>query len=274
MMKSFVCTLAFMTFVVALDGAQQQQQPPPQRATGTAEGRVNAVLVDVVVRDKHGDPVRDLAQADFEVFEDSVPQKIGSFTLVSNGVAPAPPEMPPTPSATAGAPPAPSPANNGPTVTALVFDRLSPEGRRLAVEAAKKYLGSREETPDYLGIFSVDLALTPYAPFTRSTRVLRQALDRMATRASSQFANPEEQQRRENLLQASAAASQGATPASAGGPGGAPAMGTAAGDAQLAQMEANMIRDFDVMARNQEGYSTTNGLFAIIGAMRALPGRK
>jgi VWFA-related protein len=260
-----------MTFVAALNGAQQ---PPAQRATGTSETRVNAVLVDVVVRDKRGDPVRDLTQADFELSEDGVPQKIGSFTLVSNGVVPAPPETASTTAAAAGAPAVALPANNGPTVTALVFDRLSPEGRRLAVEAAQKYLSSKEETPDYFAIFSVDLALTPYAPFTRNTRVLRQALDKMSTRASSQFSNPEEQQRRQNLLQASAAASQGATPSGAGGPGGAPTMGTADGDAQLAQMEANMIRDFDVMARNQEGYTTTNGLFAIIGAMRALPGRK
>ncbi len=35
-----------------------------------------------------------------------------------------------------------------------------------------------------------------------------------------------------------------------------------------------MIRDFDAMERDQQGYSTTNGLFAVIGALRQLPGRK
>ena len=40
------------------------------------------MLVDVVVRDRKGQPVRDLTQADFEVIEDSVPQKVGSFTTV------------------------------------------------------------------------------------------------------------------------------------------------------------------------------------------------
>ena len=30
-----------------------------------------------------------------------------------------------------------------------------------------------------------------------------------------------------------------------------------------------MIEDFDVMERDQQGYSTTNGLFAIISALRA-----
>jgi len=45
-------------------------------------------------------------------------------------------------------------------------------------------------------------------------------------------------------------------------------------EAQLAQMQSNMIRDFDVMERDQQGYSTTNGLFAIIGTLGRLPGRK
>ena len=35
-----------------------------------------------------------------------------------------------------------------------------------------------------------------------------------------------------------------------------------------------MIRDFDVMERDQQGYSTTNGLFSIIKSLRKLPGRK
>ena len=42
----------------------------------------------------------------------------------------------------------------------------------------------------------------------------------------------------------------------------------------LAQMQANMIRGFDALERDQSGYSTTNGLFAIIEQMRRLPGRK
>ena len=46
---------------------------------------VTAVLVDVVVRDKRGQPVRDLTEADFEIVEDGVPQKIGSFTPIFEG---------------------------------------------------------------------------------------------------------------------------------------------------------------------------------------------
>src|SRR5262245_17314677 len=61
-------------------GAQQQQ--PPARADKALNERVTAVLVDVVVRDKRGQPVADLSPSDFELFEDGVAQKIGSFTPI------------------------------------------------------------------------------------------------------------------------------------------------------------------------------------------------
>lgn len=259
------------------------QQPPPQRAAGTLREGVNAVLVDVVVRDKRGQPVPDLTQADFEVVEDGVTQRIGSFTPVFEGAglrqSTTVPMTPPA-GGTAGAAAATAapggtaaPTYGGPVVTALVFDRLNPEARRLAVQAAQNYLGNQTETPSYIGIFGVDLSLTAYAPFTRNARVLRQALDRMAGRGSSSLSGADQQQARTAADQRAASATAAAAAATAGagaggGPGGAP------GDAILAQMESRALREFEVMERDQGGYSTTNGLFAIIGTLRAIPGRK
>jgi VWFA-related protein len=249
-----------------------QQQPAPQRAPATVNERVTAVLVDVVVRDKHGQPVRDLTQSDFEILEDGVPQTVGSFAPVFDGtitapVAATPPPAPGAARAPVGSPP---PVSAGPTVTALVFDRLSPEGRRLAVQAAQNYFGGNEQAPGYVGIFGIDLALTPFTPFTRNVRLLRQGLDRMASRGSASFNSPEQRQQKANADQQAAAA--GVAAAGRGGAGAA--IGGASADAQLAQMQSNMIRDFEIMERDQQGYSTTNGLFAIIATLRKLPGRK
>jgi len=267
---SLACFL-FATTIVAELGAGQA---PAQRATGVVEARATAVLVDVVVRDKRGEPVRDLNPSDFELLEDGVAQKIASFTPTFDGVpAPTAPALTNPASPASGATSGPSPSNR-PNITALVFDRLSPDARRLAVQAARNYMGNKEETPDYYGVFSVDLALTPYSSFTRNARVLRNALDKMGSRASSSFVNPDEQQRRQNLEQQAATAGQATAPSSSGGPGGAPTVGTAAGDALLAQMEARMIQGFERMARDEQGYSTINGLFAVIDGMRTLPGRK
>jgi VWFA-related protein len=55
--------------------AAAQRQVP-----GAFRGRVVLVPVDVRVLDPDGNPVTDLRQADFTVFEDSVPQPIGHFS--------------------------------------------------------------------------------------------------------------------------------------------------------------------------------------------------
>jgi VWFA-related protein len=252
------------------DGEARQQ--PPQRATGTLHEGVTAVLVDIVVRDKRGQPVHDLTQADFELSEDGVPQKIGSFTPVFEGDALRQPTSA-APAATATAA-GTAPVVGGPIVTALVFDRLSSESRQLAVQAAQNYLGNRAETTSYIGIFGVDLGFTPYAPFTRNANVLRQALARMGRRGSASFNSPEQKQQKADADQKASSSAQAASNAIAGAAGGGGSVGTAAGDAMLAQMESRMIDEFNVMERDQQGYATTNGLFAIIDALRAIPGRK
>ena len=196
---SGVAVLLVALSVVA--GVAQQSQIP--RADKTLNEGVTAVLLDVVVRDKRGQPVRDLVLSEFEVIEDGVRQTIGSFTPVFPASPAATPVPPPvvdapvraTPGASGGANTSP-PVNDGPAVTALVFDRLSPEARRLAVQAAQAYLGTKEEAPNYIGIFGVDLALTPYAPFTRNGYVLRQALAAMAGRSSASFNSAEQRQQK------------------------------------------------------------------------------
>jgi len=241
-----------------------------QRAQATIKEGVRAVLVDVVVRDKRGQPVRDLTQADFQIVEDGVPQTIGSFTPVFERPAGAAPSAPST--ASVGTPI----IGTGPGVTALVFDRLGPESRRLAAQAARGYLGSKEESADFVAVFGIDLALTPYVPFTRNAVALRKALDAILTSTSSGFNTPEQRRAIADATQAATTANQSASnaTAAAGGPAGGAAVGTAAGAAQLAQLQASMIRDFEQMESDQQGYATINGLFAIIKTLGRIPGRK
>src|SRR3954454_3486904 len=131
--RSLMCALAVILAVVQGDA----QQSTPQRASGTIGETVTAVVVDVVVRDRRGQPVRDLTQADFQVLEDGVPQNIGSFSGVFSGApaaAPAAAFAQPAPSAPAAAKAAaPVVADTSVPVTALVFDLMNPEARRIAV---------------------------------------------------------------------------------------------------------------------------------------------
>ncbi|MGH9203693.1 MAG: VWA domain-containing protein, partial [Vicinamibacterales bacterium] len=69
--------------------AQPQTQPapgdPPVFKTG-----IHFVRVDAIVTDQQGNPVSDLKQTDFEVFEDNKPQAVETFRLVKiDTIAPA-----------------------------------------------------------------------------------------------------------------------------------------------------------------------------------------
>jgi VWFA-related protein len=248
----------------------------PQRAIGTVKEGVTAVLVDVVVRDRRGEPIKDLTQADFEITEDGAPQRIGSFTPILEGLLgtssalAARPAAPPA----GNAPGAPSIAA-GPAVTAIVFHSLSLESRKRAVQAAQAYLGEKEEMPNYIGVFGADLSLVSLVPFTRNGYAVRQALNRMATGSSAGFNAPEMQQQRataESAATSAAAAASNAT--GAAGAGNSGNVGTAAGDAKLAQMEASILSGFQEMERNQSGYIATDALMAIVRTLGRLPGRK
>lgn len=57
--------------------------------TPTFKSRVNLVVVPVVVRDQSGQPVGNLTQQDFHLFDNNKPQEIASFNLQTNEIQPA-----------------------------------------------------------------------------------------------------------------------------------------------------------------------------------------
>jgi VWFA-related protein len=261
--------MLLIVLLVCTTGAQE-----PQRAVGTIKEGVTAVLVDVVVRDRRGQPVRDLTQADFEILEDGTAQTVGSFTPVLDGALASSAPAPAAATAPSGATPV-APFAAGPAVTAIVFHGLSPEGRKRAVTAAQAYLGQKEEMQNYIGIFAIDLSLTPLVPFTRNGYAVRQALNVMATGSAPGLNAPEMQQQRANAESAAKTAASAANSATAGaGAGNSGAVGTAAGDARLAEMQASIISGFQAIDRDQGGYIATDALFAIVRTLGRLPGRK
>ena len=231
------------------------------------------MLVDVVVRDRKNQPVRDLTQADFEVREDGVAQTIGSFAPVREGVtlqaSTATGDAAPVPSApAAGASPVGTrpAAPGGPPVTALVFHGLNLEARRRAVQAAQAYVGETEETANYIAVFGIDFTLRPLVPFTRNGVAVRQALKVLAS-GSSQMAGAAPERDPTSIADRATPATPSGTP---GGPGG----GGGGVDAQLQAMAAQMMNGFEIMERDRQGYIATDALSAMVHTMGRLPGRK
>lgn len=259
---------------------QEPGQDEETVVVGTTE-----VLMDAVVKDKKGAVVKDLRASDFEVMEDGVKQEIRSFRLVTRdrraedrergaagGVETAPAQ--PTPArrpATASARPL--------GAVALVFDRLSPEARVRARDAALSYVGTETRPDDFVGVFSIDLALRALQPFTSDGQLVRQAIERFAAGGSSthgqtagQLGSTSEQQAQNPNQTAASGAGLASLGQETGG--GTGSMGATAADQQFAEMTRRAVEGFEILERGQQGFATTDGLLAVINAMGRLPRRK
>ena len=272
----------FLVCAAATTSLPAQTQTPP-RAAGAVQAETTAVLVDVVVRDKRGHPVTDLTAGDFELLEDGVLQDIGAITLYTpHGAgqlaapdADAPAARPETAASSTASLPreAESPAE---PVVALVFDRLTQEGRALAHKAALGYVGREGRSAAIVGVFGIDLSLTTYQSYTRDTMRLRKAIDDAGSRSTAEF-EAQAGRARDAGERPPAGASAG-SPFAAGGQAAAQAAqsgaGAAAADALAAEMQRRTRETFEALERDQQGHSTSNALLAVVNGMRALPGRK
>jgi VWFA-related protein len=255
------------------------------KADGSERGSdVTAILVDVVVRDKAGNPVRDLRPDEFVITEDGVEQDIGSVTPIFRSApqdqATLASASPAAPATTTSAPDVPgaaaavAAANAPGEAVAIVFDRLTPDSRTSAYRAALAYVSEPASRKRMMSVYGIDLGLVPLQWFTDDVAKVRHAIEEFGTRPTSQFGSTRAQrlELQEQALrsgQAQQAAEQGA----AAGGSGAQIAG-AAGDAQFAAMQQQMLQTFDSLERDQQGYSTANALMAVVSSMRTIPGRK
>lgn len=280
-----VAVTAASAFPRAWQNPRDAAQDEETVVVGTTE-----VLMDAVVKDKKGAVVKDLQASDFEVLEDGVKQEIRSFRLVtrdrraeerervaaagSGGGISTTPAQP-----TITRRPAP-PASARPLgAVALVFDRLSPEARVRARDAALSYVGAETRPDDFVGVFGIDLSLHALQPFTSDAQLIRQAIERFASGGSATHGQTAEQlgstaqQLASNPNQTGAGGAGLASMGQATG-GNTGDVGAAAADQQFAEMTRRAVEGFEVLERGQQGYATTDGLLAIINAMGRLPRRK
>jgi VWFA-related protein len=263
-----------------LNGQERQQPDDVVRI------RSNEVRLDVVVKDKKGRAVKDLNQADFEVLEDGVPQQIQSFRFINREVGSEPTKGNPTgneikPEASQ---PLPAERRTTPGVTALVFDRLSPQARSLAKKAGLAYAQEGMSAGDFTGVFRIDQSLITLQPFTDNSELVTNAVGRATDATASSYTSGSQRTRdladqntaldREMDSAQSTAQSAGSSRDAAGASAAAAAGGQAAAQQALNQMEANILQMYEALERDQQGFATINGLLAVINPMRNLPGRK
>lgn len=286
-MKVFIAILLAITVTLLPFQLVNGQEPSPQKPDDVLRVRTNEVRLDIVVKDKKGHAVPDLTPADFEVLEDGVSQRIQSFRFVNRE---APVDSNPNRNADRkeGEPGSPStptpPRRTTPGVTALVFDRLSPEARSLARKAGIAYSQEGMAAGDYTGVFRIDQSLNTIQTFTDNSEFVKAAIERATNATPSSYVSGAQKMRDlgdqnialDQTASSSAAAAQtaGAARDSAGASAAGQASGQAAAQQELNQMQSSMLEQFEALERDQQGFATINGLLAVINPMRNLPGRK
>ena len=281
-MKSFLGVLLIVT--TGLSPAPVcSQTVPPQDQEDVVRFRSNEVRLDVIVRDKKGRPIKDLKPSDFEVSEDGVPQKVESFRFISREV-PANSSNDNQPGTTGTTPTANPPKRSTPTVTALVFDRLSPEARALARKAGLAYAQQGMAAAGFTGVFGIDQALRTFQTFTDDALLIKDAVEHATSTATSSSGADAAKvrsniERSGNLDQQMSSAVAAVSEAGAARDGaGASEAAAAGGQAALARefvdMQTRMLEQYERLERDQEGHATINSLLAVISPMQKLPGRK
>ena len=228
----------------------------PLYRTGTS-----AVVVDVVVHDSKGRSVGNLTEADFELFEDGVKHDGVRVTFVRQ-------DQPSTGSSHAEAsassisdPRAQLPSVASiPSVTAMIFDRLSPEARDLAYRSALKYVDGMS-AGEWMAIFAADLGLTTIQPYTDSRDKVRAGLSVIATRATTSVDHER---------------SEAHVPATVGAEFAGAALGVTGGfvGSTVERLSQASRNSFERLTREQQGLASTNALIAVAAALGTLPGRK
>src|SRR6185503_3556408 len=178
-MKPFVSLVLMLVMAIA-PSIVVAQTPTSQDQDEVVRFRTNEVKLDVVVKDKKGRPIKDLKASDFEVLEDGVAQKVESFRFVSREIKEKPAaerlETTNTPATTTTTGPG---KRSTPAVTALVFDRLSPEARSLAKKAGLAYADEGMANGGFTGVFGIDQALRTVQNFTDDTQQIKDAVERV-----------------------------------------------------------------------------------------------
>lgn len=203
-----------------------------------------SVLLDVVVKDKKGDPIPDLRADEVEVYENGTKRPIESLRFVPGGE-------------TGGSVPegAPHPGN----LVTLVFDGLDPNQQKLAQRAADEFLGEELPPDTWISVFRIGLQLWTVQPFTRDLDRVRQAVARAASNLDTGLAEPDSEARRQ-VGEALAAITRGET----------------ADPAAASRLEVlgRIIRQGDRLQRQRQYDSPIYLLMAMAKGQATAPGRK
>ncbi len=256
---------AFLALSLPMSPALNQawgQEPAPIKTT------VEEVILDVVVRDKKGRPIKDLNADEIVVIDNGQKQSIRGFRLVEGAEAIAKGEHTPL-----------DPLHALRLVT-LVFEPLNPDSRRIARQAASDLVKGQAGTNVFFAVVTINNGLFALQEFTRDKDALKTAIDKATNGQYAGYAAESERIRtalrasmQSTLTPQGDASASGVQAQRMEARNQAPGAGNPT-DRVLGQIMLDMTR-FDTGASTAE--STRTSIFALLNLVRgqkSLPGRK
>ncbi len=160
-----------------------------QAAVPNFQSKSQEVILDLVVRNKHGDAVRDLNQSDIQIYEDGRLQEIKSINLID----PSRPHDDSVP-ALLGDGKAPVRRNGVGEMrfVSLIFDRLTGSAQRNALAAINELLTSALPRDTYVAVLVLDRNLYLLQPFTNDSKRVQEAALRAISGLPSQYVRDSE----------------------------------------------------------------------------------
>jgi VWFA-related protein len=177
--------------------AQNAQQG---RSGYTFRATSELVLVNVVVRDKNGTPVKGLTRDDFTIVEDGKPQTVSTFDYedIPAGIAAASAAGPSQamvlgakPSTATAAPAPPPEALRDRRLIVLFFDLtgMEPDEVDRTATAALKYVDEQMTPADLVALVSLSTRMQVEQDFTSDKELLKKALAKFSLSAGAGYTN-------------------------------------------------------------------------------------
>lgn len=278
MRRVSLAVAVWLAAALAVTGAAQDA--PSAAAGPTIRVTTSEVLLDLVVRDKHGKQVKNLKPGDIEILEDGVPQQILSFRQVNGR------EVQQRREAITDARPVQASTASRPlrsvNVVCIVFHNLNPVARTRALEAVQEFIQNDLQPETYVGVFNLNDRLTPVYPFTNDRKELLQAAKNAFNGRPLDFSRASEAILTANPTQATVSAAIDSS-----GRGASVTMRASGGEISKAAITgadvsngtgANIMRGDQVRERgdfsNIVGMQETDKIITMIKDLGTLPGRK
>jgi VWFA-related protein len=262
--------------IFAQAAGSAQTTATPEKSQTVIKGGSEEVVLDVIVRDKHGKAVTDLSPQDFDITDNGERHAVKSFRLVEGAEAVA---------AAGGARTQLDPLRQIRLVT-MIYQGLDLTGRKLARDASLDLLKSDLPQNVYMAVMVIDHQLEAIQKFTNDRELLKKAVLRATGGDNTNFIGDTERVQAElqqilgpnpggqSLQQQVNTAQDNANGSANGASTNANSMMSSQANALMAQMMLQMLQGQQGMAEIDWGRSSIYALLNAVKEQYRLPGRK